>query len=138
MTDLKAFQFSVPIQIRYGDLDVLAHVNNVMYFSYMETARLEYARQILGWDGKRGNLGVIVAKATCDFLLPLVYGDAIRVFVRASRLGNKSFDYEYAIVRDSDQAIVATGLSVQVCYDYTTDSSIPLPEEWRQKMLVVP
>lgn len=135
MIDLSLFRFSCPVEIRFADMDALAHVNNAKYFTYMETARLQYFRQIVGWQGDRSDLGVILARATCDFKLPLVLGDLAQVHVRVTRLGDKSFEFEYAIVRVPDQAAAAIGNTVQVAYDYETNTSIRIPNEWRQKML---
>lgn len=135
MVDLSLFRFSLPVQIRFADLDALEHVNNAKYFTYMETARLVYFHQVLGWTGGRSGLGVILARATCDFMLPLLLTDQIKVLTRVPKLGNKSFDFEYAVVRESDGAPAAFGSSVQVAYDYTSNTSISVPEEWRARIV---
>jgi acyl-CoA thioester hydrolase len=90
---------------------------------------------VLGWKGEREGIGVILARIDCDFAIPLALGDPIRVYVRASRLGNKSFDFEHLIVRETDQAEAARGKSVLVAYDYDSDQSVPVPEEWRARMI---
>ncbi len=135
MIDLSLFRFSHPIEIRYADLDVLAHVNNAKYFTYMETTRLRYLNEVLGWGGLRSEQGVIIARAVCDYKLALKYGDAVRVHMRVARLGGKSFDCEYIVMRENDDAVAAVGSSVQVAYNYRADSSIPLPDEWRARIL---
>lgn len=135
MTDLSLFRFSYPAEVRYGDLDALAHVNNAKYFTYMESARLRYFVKVIEWTGERGKLGVILARTACDFKIPLVYGDSARVLARVTRVGNKSFDFEYVILREADQAIAALGTSVQVAYDYRAAESRPVPDEWREKMV---
>lgn len=134
MADQSLFRYSYPIDVRYGDLDVLAHVNNAKYFTYMEAARLHYCADVLGWNGLATEFGVIIAQATCDFKLPLVFGDKVAVYIRASRLGSKSFDLEYLIVRNQDGAIAATGKTVQVAYNYVQDQSIAIPDAWRQRI----
>lgn len=135
MFDPARFRFSHPIEIRFADLDVLGHVNNAKYFTYMETGRLLYFNQVIGWSGKRHQLNVILARTACDFKLPLELGDPIRVYARISRIGNKSFDFEYVIMRESDQTEAALGASVQVAYDYEQKVSMPLPDEWREKII---
>lgn len=134
MTDLSLFRYSYPIDVRYGDLDALQHVNNAKYFTYMETARIKYCLEILGWNGLFSGSGVIIAQATCDYKLPLVYGDSVTIYVRTSRIGTKSFDLEYLVVRDKDKAIAATGSTVQVTYDYDQNESVPVPTEWRERL----
>jgi acyl-CoA thioester hydrolase len=135
MIDLSVYRFSHPVEIRFGDLDMLGHVNNAVYFTYMETARMLYVRDVIGWMGGRDKPGAILARIACDFLIPLLLGDSIRVYVRASRIGHKSFDFDYAIVRETDQAEAAHGTSVLVAYNYDSGQSMPVPDEWREKMI---
>ncbi len=134
MTDLSAYRFSYLIDVRYADLDVLQHVNNAKYFTYMETARLHYAKEVIGWDGHLSELGVIIAQATCQYKLPLIFGDRVRVYLRASRLGGKSFDFTYTLIREGDGAVAAEGSTVQVAYDYIRSVAIPIPAAWRERM----
>ena len=135
MIDLTGFRFSHPIEIRFADLDVLGHVNNAKYFTYMETGRLLYFKQVIGWSGKRHQLNVILARTACDFKLPLELGDPIRVYVRVARLGNKSFDFEYVIIRETDHGVAAVGSSVQVAFDYKRKLPVLVPNEWRKKII---
>jgi len=135
MDDLSLFRFSHPIEVRYADIDVLQHVNNATYFTYMETARLQYFVQVLGWKGDWSALGVIIAQSACEYKLPLVYGDSVQVHMRTSRLGTKSFDFQYALVRGPDGAIAAVGSSVQVAYSYEQGASILIPETWRSALI---
>ena len=135
MVDLSLFRFSHPMEVRFGDLDALGHVNNAKYFTYMETARLLYFRDVVGWSGTPGELGVILARIDCDFKLPLLMADPIQVYARIMRIGTKSFNIEYIIVRETDQAEAARGTSVQVAYDYERSLTMPVPEEWRAKMI---
>jgi acyl-CoA thioester hydrolase len=134
MIDLSLFRFAHAVEIRYADLDALAHVNNAKYFTYMETARLRYFSEVLGWSGNRNELGVILAQASCDFKIPLVLNDSARVYLRVSKLGHKSFDFDYIILRENGRAVAALAKSVQVAYDYDTGQSIPLPDAWRERI----
>ncbi len=138
MPDLSLFRFSHPIAVRFADIDALQHVNNATTFTYMETARVEYFRQVLGWVGRMADLSVIIARAECDFKLPIFWGDQVFVHVRASRLGNKSFDFEYVITTEAaggSQQVAAVGKTVQVAYDYAQGATVPIPDDWREKML---
>lgn len=132
MSNLSQFRFSYPIDVRYADLDVLQHVNNAKYFTYMEMARIHYLADIVGWQGNMSALGVIIAQAACEYKLPLVFADQVHVYLRTSRIGSKSFDFEYLVVRDGDGAIAAVGSTVQVAYDYQQGVSIAIPEVWRK------
>ncbi len=138
MPDLSQFRFSIPVALRYADIDALAHVNNVTYFAYLETARVNYLAEVLGWAGGWLDLGIIIARAECDYRLQLQWGDRVRVYLRAARLGNKSFDFAYVIARERDgqpPEVAAEARTVQVAYDYRREAAIPIPATWREQMI---
>lgn len=131
------FRHSITIDIRFGDIDAMGHVNNAKYLTYMETARITYARDLGLWDGgPPRDIAPIMAKATIEYKLPLNLDDqAVEVYTRVSRLGNKSYDMEHLIVRKRDGEVAAFGLIVVVAYDYRTGQSTPIPDAWREKLL---
>ena len=81
-----------------------------------------------------GATSVILADAACAYKQPLFFRDVVQVWLRVSKLGNKSFAQEYQLVRESDGALVATGTSVSVAYNYKEERTIPLPQEWRDNI----
>ena len=128
----ESFQCSTPVKIRFRDLDAFGHVNNAVYFTFMEMARMEYFTQLgLARPNEFPSPFFIVAEAACQFKAPLQLGTPLIVQVRVSRLGNSSFDMEYRFVDEAGGAVLATGRTVQVTFDYTANRSVPLPEEWR-------
>jgi acyl-CoA thioester hydrolase len=80
--------------------------------------------------------GFILAKAIVDFILPIALHDEIKVMTRCCRIGNKSFDLEYEIVRlnPSPQTTVAKAQTVLVGYDYQSQKTIQIPDEWKKRM----
>ena len=127
------YHFSTPIKIRFRDLDAFGHVNNAVYFTFMEIARVEYFKQIgLLPPGEFPSPFFIIAEATCQFKAPIDMTTALIIQVRVSRLGNSSFDMEYRFVDEVSGAVLASGRTVQVTFDYTANRSVPLPAEWRQ------
>jgi len=129
------YRHSTSIQVRFADVDAMNHVNNAKYLTYIESARIGYFREVLA-KGMHAAPGFILAKATVDFILPIALHDEIKVMTRCSRIGNKSFDLEYEIVRlnPSPQAIVAKAQTVLVGYDYQTQQTIQIPDEWKKRM----
>ena len=121
-----------PIQIRFKDVDKLGHVNNANHLSYFELARTMYFRDVIKTPIDWSKQGLILAKAIVDYKAPVHFEDDIYVYTYCSRIGNKSFDLTYSLVKieSSTETELATGLSVLVCYDYTRSSSIPVPTEW--------
>lgn len=127
------FHFFHPIEVRYGDIDAQGHVNNVVYFAYMEQARARYLEHLGLWDGKDFTaLGIILAEASCTYRAVIRYGQPIEVGVRTARLGQRSFDLEYLVRDASDGREMASGRSVAVTYDYRRGETVPIPETWRR------
>lgn len=131
MTD---FKFSTSLDVRYSDLDAQGHLNHARYFSFMEQARFNYMLEVGLWKQEQGFAGVgqIVASATCDYKRPAQLGDEVRVWVRTTRLGQKSLEMDYLLM--VDEVPIATGSTVQVAYDYAAGQSMPLPDSWRVKI----
>jgi acyl-CoA thioester hydrolase len=129
-----AFRFSCTIAIRYADIDAQRHVNNVAYFTFMEQARVEYLREVGLWsEAEFDGLGMIVAEASCSYQAPAYLDDRVTVWARINHLGNKSFHFEYHL--ETPRGGIATGRTVQVCYDYGVNRSAPIPDRWRRAIL---
>lgn len=129
----ETFHCSTPIKIRFRDLDAFGHVNNAVYFTFMEMARVAYFTQIgLLKSGDFPSPFFIIAEATCQFKAPIDLATPLIIQVRVSRLGNSSFDMEYRFVDETTGAVLATGRTVQVTFDYAANRSVLLPDEWRE------
>jgi acyl-CoA thioester hydrolase len=124
----------VSIPIRYADIDAQRHLNNVAYFTFMEHARVHYLQEAGLWQGKDfGLIGMILAETSCIYTAPAFLGETVTVWARVSQLGNKSFQFEYRL--ETERGQIATGRSVQVCYDYARQQSIPMPDQWRERII---
>lgn len=132
---MSQFKFSIPVSVRYVDLDPQWHVNNAHFNSYIEMARYSYFVHLKLWEGNDFfNLGAIVADVHIAYLAPIELGDAVRVDARVSKLGNKSFILEYQILNPETSTLYATAETVMVAYDYHTKQSMRLPDDWRAKI----
>jgi acyl-CoA thioester hydrolase len=121
-----------PREVEFRDVDVADHVNNAVYLTYLETARIAYLREVLG-DGFLYQLQLILAHITVDFRAPAHFPETLEIGARVSRVGTKSFTMEHEI-RGGDERLVAEASSVLVAYDYEADASMPVPEEWRRRL----
>lgn len=133
----EGFRHHLPIQVRWGDMDALGHVNNAVYLTYLEQARVDHLRRELGlWDGQSGKIGVILARVEIDFKLPLFAGDDVHVFSRVTRLGNRSIDIEQVVTRlkNKQYELAARALVTGVIFDYASNQSTPIPAEWRARI----
>jgi acyl-CoA thioester hydrolase len=132
--------FAHRLEVRFRDCDPLGHVNNAVYFTYLEQARFSHWRSL--WGSRTLQLppgvpGVILAHAECDYRRPARHGDTLEVRMRIASIGRTSFQYEYEIV-DEQQRTVATARTVQVMYDYRLEKPVPIPEEIRQLLSRAP
>ena len=132
------FNFYLPLQVRYGDLDPQWHVNNARTVTFIEAGRFAYLRQVGLWDGESFlDLPMIVADVHVSFLAPIFYTQEIRVGVRVSRIGTKSVTFEYAIEDVKTGQVTTRAETVMVYYDYHTHSSCPVSAEWRAKISAI-
>jgi acyl-CoA thioester hydrolase len=122
-------------EIRFADIDAMGHVNNAVYLSYFEQARIHFFSQILDtkWDWKRQ--GILVAKNEINYKLPVVLKDRIEIHVTCSHIGTKSFTLTYELRRGEE--LCTTGSSVLVCFDHNSQRPAVIPQEWREKLFLL-
>jgi acyl-CoA thioester hydrolase len=131
MAAVQGFAHTFSQDVAFRDLDGLGHVNNAVYLSYVESARLAYMQEVLG-PLDLEELG-IVADVKISFRSPAALGETLEVGHRVSRVGETSlvFDFE---VRGGDGRLVAEGSTVHVAFDYGVQRPVPVPEEWRSRI----
>jgi acyl-CoA thioester hydrolase len=129
------FHFSTSIKIRFRDLDAFGHVNNAVYFTYMEVARTDYFTHVGLLNNEWPPIFFIIAEAMCQFKAPIQMDTLLTIHVRVSGLRNSSFSMEYQFIDQATAQILALGRTAQVMYDYTANRSVPLPADWRQTLV---
>lgn len=135
ISNTDSFKYKTVIEMRFADLDMMGHVNNAIYFTYMEIGRTKYWKHAINWDWK--TTGVVIGQASIDYIAPIFLGDKVNMYVRTSRIGNTSFDLEYLIVKDKNgkEVICSRGKTVCVAYDYASKKPSAIPEKEREKMV---
>ena len=125
------------VNIRFSDLDLFGHVNNAMYLTYYEEARVSYFNEVVGYDYDWSTEGVILARFEIDFVIPVLFKDEVFIRTSCCRMGNKSFDlaYEMYIVKEEKEIMLSSATSVMVMYNYKEKKSIPVTDEWKTKLL---
>jgi len=130
------FVHFVSLPVQWGDMDALGHVNNAIYFRYVETGRIAYFDAIgagSSFDG--GGEGPILADIQCSFIGQLRYPARIDIGTRTVKIGTKSFTVAAGIFLVGDDAPVATSSAVVVWFDYVNQRTAPLPDALRQRVL---
>jgi acyl-CoA thioester hydrolase len=118
-------------RVRFRDLDPMGHVNNAVFLTYIESARVAYLEH-LGAATTLEEMAIIVARIEIDFRAPVRLGDEVEVTASATRFGDKSFDLEHEL-RVGD-TVVAEAKTVLVTYDYAQRRPVEIPREWREKL----
>lgn len=126
------YPYQIPIEVIFRDIDGLTHVNNAVFFTYFETARIKFLAHLLGLE-RANEVPLILAEATCSYRTPAYMGENLTVGMRISHIGTKSFHIEYEVISNTDGRLVAEGRTVQVMYDYDTGHSIPIADDLRAK-----
>jgi acyl-CoA thioester hydrolase len=129
---MEGFRFVHAQEVTFRDLDVFGHVNNAVYLTYIENARLGYLREALGVESLE-DLLVILATVRIDFRSRASLGEVLEIGARVSRIGTKSFDVDHE-VRGPDARLVAVASTTLVTFDYRGDTTMPVPDLWRERI----
>ena len=132
---LSDFPVVVPIAVRFRDLDAMGHVNNAVYLTYFEMARVAYHQTLTGLPSLDfHDFDFIMAEVTCRYRSPAHLGETLLVGIRVASVGRKSFVFEYEMREQAGGRLVAEGSSVQVMYDYREQRSKPVSDEFLVKV----
>jgi acyl-CoA thioester hydrolase len=113
------------IQVRFSDCDMMGHVNNAVYLSYFESARIYYLNQLLGKDWNWKKNGIILLKNIIEYKKPVFLEDKVEIQVRTKHIGNKSFSLSYTLFANKKEK--TTGESVLVCFDFDKNQTTEIP-----------
>ena len=133
---LKEFTFVVDLNIEWGDMDALQHVNNIEYFKYFQVARIAYFEKINSdSEFEETPIPLILASTQCKFIYPLTYPDSISVGVRVDAMADQYFTMKYAVVSHQHQRLVAIGDAKVVMFDYVNNKKTSIPDEIRKTII---
>ncbi|RBI64055.1 acyl-CoA thioesterase [halophilic archaeon] len=124
------FEYATEIEVRYRDLDTMGHVNNAVYATFLEQARMDYFRDVVGAELE--DVGGVIAHLEIDYRQAVTLDDDVTVAVRVPELGESSIPMEYEIRANGE--VAATAEVVQVAVDSETRESRSLPDIWRDRI----
>jgi len=133
---LKDFTFVVDLNIEWGDMDALQHVNNIEYFKYFQVARIAYFEKINS-DSVFGEtpIPLILASTQCKFIYPLTFPDSVSVGVRVDTMADQYFTMKYSVVSHKHQRLAAIGDAKVVMFDYVNNKKTSIPSEIRKTII---
>lgn len=121
------------IDVRFRDCDMLQHVNNAVYLSYLEEARAAYTRQVHQEDPTVG-FGYLIGTVTIRYVSPAHYGETLAIETAVSDMRRSSFTMSYRITSKADGRLVAEAETIQVMYDFDKQASMPIPADLRARI----
>lgn len=134
---MEGFGFVHEVTVRFSDLDCRGHVNNAVYSSYIEDARLRWY-VAAGEDDEPAPMAygvdMVLARTEIDFRSEVRHvGETLAIGVRVGRMGAKSADLEYRVLAE-DGRVVVEAKSVLVGFDFERAVSAPIPERWMRRL----
>jgi acyl-CoA thioester hydrolase len=125
------YRYFHAITSRWADNDALQHVNNVVYFSYFDTAVTYFEMSRGVWQFVDGPVRCVAVEVTCRYLRSVAFPDRITVGLRLASIGRTSFRYDLAIFREDEDEASAEGHFVRVFVESATQRPVPVPAESR-------
>lgn len=126
------FPLKLSLRIDWSEMDLFGHVNNVMYFKYVQASRVNYWETIeLNKEYHEKKIGPLLLSTSCRFVKPLFYPGNIVVQVRVDFIKNTSFGLHHQVINEKGE-IAAEAQDVIVLFDYNKNEKITVPESVRK------
>lgn len=130
----KTLVYTTRMPIRWGDMDAMGHVNNTVYFRYLEQARIEWLTK-LGFGPDAAGEGPVIINAHCTFLKQLKFPGDIEVRTYVRSIGRSSFETVQDIRRSEDpETVWSEGGAKVVWINYEREKSVPLSDDLRRRL----
>lgn len=123
------FNHTLPIQLRFNDVDKFGHVNNTVYFSYYDLGKTEYFSSVcphVDWEKE----GIVVVHIEVDFFAQIYASSHIAVQTAVTEIGTKSFHLVQRVIDTETNEVKCVCTSIMVAFDLVKHESMPLTEEW--------
>jgi acyl-CoA thioester hydrolase len=125
------FRHFLTIPTRWMDNDIYGHVNNVVYYSYFDTAVNQFLIEAGALDIHQGEVVGFVVDSGCAYFAPVAFPDTVHAGIRVAKLGNSSVRYEIALYRNNDPLPAAAGHFVHVYVERASNRPVPIPDAVR-------
>lgn len=122
------------LEPRYNDYDTKGHVNNAVYLTYFEMARVRAWIDVVGGGH---DAPFILAEATVRFVKPAHIGIPLGIELETTEIRTKAWVWRYRVLDMRDESVVAEGSTVQVMYDYEAGATVAIPPDVRAMLEVV-
>ena len=135
MSEIRRLAHIERIPIRWGDMDAMGHVNNTVYFRYMEQARISWFDRLVPEQDAWQSTGIVIANATCNYRRAITYPGTVEVRLYAGAPGGASVPTFYELHLEGDRHLYADGAATVVFIDMAKQRPMRIPEEMRERLL---
>ena len=125
------YKHFLTIPTRWKDNDIYGHVNNVLYYSFVDTVANEYLIMEGGLDIHNDPVIGVVVESHCNYYQPLAFPETVLAGLRVGRIGTSSVRYEVGLFSESSETVCATAHFVHVFVDRATNKPVPIPDKLR-------
>ncbi|MCH5329067.1 MAG: acyl-CoA thioesterase [Coprobacter sp.] len=125
------FNHTVPLQIRFNDIDSLGHLNNAVYFAFYDLGKTAYFETVKGESVDWKKADIVIANIHADFFAPVYFKDPVAVQTAVAEIGNKSMKVQQQIIDTRSREIKAACTTIMVGFDVNTFQAKEISDEWR-------
>lgn len=119
------------IQIRFADVDILGHVNNVNIQHYFDLGKNAYMREVIELSSNWQELGIITASIQTSYLAQTRLDESVYVETAIEKIGNKSFVFHQRLLSRTNGELKAENRSIMVAFNFKEQVSVPVPDTWK-------
>ncbi len=131
--DVEEFRHRMPLQMRFNDIDMLGHLNNSVYLTFMDLAKARYFEAANGGPVDISTMGIVIVNINANFCIPTFFNEEIEVETAAVKIGEKSLTLEQRIYSVPGHQVKCSCRTVMAGFDVKTNTSVPISEEWVKK-----
>ena len=132
---MEKFSIDLPIRIDWSEMDLFGHINNVAYFKYVQSARVNFLETIgINTANPDNKISFVLAHSSCNYRQPLYFPDEIVVKTKTDWVKNSSMQLNH-VIYNSKKEVCAEAIDIIVLYDYAAHSKLSIPQEIKEKVL---
>ena len=128
------FHHSIPVLLRFNDIDILGHLNNSVYFTLFDLGKTQYFNAVRGEQIEWMTADIVIANVNCDFMAQTFYHEPLEVRTQTLKMGEKSIVLAQQVYNSDTGEVKAQCTCVMVSFDIATGLSKPLAEHWRTSL----
>lgn len=126
------FHHRQDVQMRFNDIDILGHVNNTIYFQYMDFGKIQYITEALNDKINIRKESLVIVNISCEFYQITRYDEPLCVLTRVDEIGDSSLTLEQRVVNPQTEDVKTIARTVMVGFNIEKNEKMRIPDHWRR------